>query len=65
MAHALSDEEAGRQILGIFVRNKVQATGTLRRIHFFDVRDGEFWAQSLAVLRHHIDDYERLANSQS
>jgi oligoendopeptidase F len=31
----------------------------------FDVRDGEFWAQSLAVLRHHIDDYERLANSQS
>ena len=32
MAHALSDEEAGRQILGIFVRNKVQASGTLRRI---------------------------------
>jgi oligoendopeptidase F len=27
----------------------------------FDVRDGEFWAQSLAVLRRHIDDYERLA----
>jgi hypothetical protein len=42
MAHALSDEEAGRQILGIFVRNKVQASGTLRRIHFFDVRDGDF-----------------------
>ena len=31
MAHALSDEEAGLQILGIFVRNKVQASGTLRR----------------------------------
>ena len=42
MAHALSDEEAGRQILGIFIRNKVQASGTLRRIHFFDVRDGDF-----------------------
>ncbi len=42
MPHALSDEEAGRQILAIFVRNKVQATGTLRRIHFFDVRDGDF-----------------------
>ena len=32
----------GRQILGIFIRNKVQASGTLRRIHFFDVRDGDF-----------------------
>ena len=42
MAHALSDEEAGRQILSIFVRNKVTASGTLRRIHFFDVRDGDF-----------------------
>ena len=42
MAHALSDEEAGRQILEIFVRNKVPASGTLRRIHFFDVRDGDF-----------------------
>ena len=42
MAHVLSDEEAGRQILGIFIRNKVQASGTLRRIHFFDVRDGDF-----------------------
>ena len=27
----------------------------------FDVRDGEFWARSLAVLRRHIDDYEVLA----
>ena len=42
MAHALSEDEAGRQILGIFIRNKVQASGTLRRIHFFDVRDGDF-----------------------
>jgi hypothetical protein len=42
MAHSLPDEEAGRQILSIFVRNKVPASGTLRRIHFFDVRDGDF-----------------------
>ena len=42
MPHALSEEDAGRQILGIFIRNKVQASGTLRRIHFFDVRDGDF-----------------------
>jgi hypothetical protein len=42
MAHALNDDEAGRQILSIFVRNKVQVNGNLRRIHFFDVRDGDF-----------------------
>jgi hypothetical protein len=42
MPRALSDEEAGRQILSIFVRNKVPASGALRRIHFFDVRDGDF-----------------------
>jgi oligoendopeptidase F len=29
----------------------------------FDIRDGEFWAQSLSVLRRHIDDYELLAGS--
>jgi len=42
MTRALTDEEAGRQILSIFVRNKVPPSGTLRRIHFFDVRDGDF-----------------------
>ena len=42
MANALNDEDAGRQILEIFVRNKVQASGTLRRNHFFNVRDGDF-----------------------
>ena len=42
MAQMLSDDEASRQILGIFVRNKVPASGVLRRIHFFDVRDGDF-----------------------
>lgn len=43
MANApMSDEEAGRQILGIFIRHKVPASGMLRRNHFFDVRDGDF-----------------------
>jgi pepF/M3 family oligoendopeptidase len=27
----------------------------------FDIRDGEFWSQSLGVLRRHIDDFELLA----
>lgn len=42
MAHALSDEDVGRQILGIFMRYKVPANGILRRNNFFDVRDGDF-----------------------
>ena len=42
MPQALSDEEAGKQILGIFVRHKVLANGRLKRIHFFDVRDSDF-----------------------
>ena len=63
MAHALSDEEAGLQILGIFVRNKVQASGMLRRIHFFDVRDGDFQrginhaVASRWITVHHRDRY--------
>jgi oligoendopeptidase F len=35
--------------------------GTLAGRFGFDVRDGTFWAESLAVLGRHIDDYERLA----
>jgi hypothetical protein len=42
MAQALSDEDVGRQILGIFVRYKVPPNGTLPRNSFFDVRDGDF-----------------------
>jgi hypothetical protein len=43
MTHApLSDDEVGRQILGIFVRHRVPALGMLQRIHFFDVRDAHF-----------------------
>ena len=59
MAHALSDEEAGRQILGIFIRNKVQASGTLRRIHFFDIRDGDF--QRVAIHHSHPRWPQRIA----
>ena len=42
MAPAPSDEDVSHQILGIFMRYKVGASGTLRRNHFFDVRDGDF-----------------------
>ena len=63
MPLALTDEEAGRQILGIFVRYRVQANGTLRRTHFFDVRDADFQrGLNNAVARkwvtvHHRDRY--------
>jgi hypothetical protein len=42
MAQAPSDEEVGRQILGVFFRNKIRAGGTLRRNHFIEVRDADF-----------------------
>jgi hypothetical protein len=42
MSQHLSEQEAGRQILGVFVRHRLQPGGTLRRIHFFSVRDGDF-----------------------
>jgi len=63
MPLALTDEEAGRQILSIFVRYRVQAGGTLRRTHFFDVRDADFQrGLNNAVARkwvtvHHRDRY--------
>ncbi|MEJ2375697.1 MAG: hypothetical protein P8Y71_09845 [Pseudolabrys sp.] len=37
-----SDEDVGRQILGIFMRYKTPASGILQRNHFFEVRDGDF-----------------------
>src|SRR5437899_7551128 len=37
-----SDEEVGRQILNIFMRHKVGASGVLRRNNFIDVRDADF-----------------------
>jgi hypothetical protein len=37
-----SDEDVGRQILGIFMQHKVAAGGVLRRNYFIDVRDADF-----------------------
>src|SRR5437763_9472917 len=37
-----SDDEVGRQILSIFMRQRVPANGVLRRNHFMDVRDADF-----------------------
>ena len=42
MTRVPSDEEVGRQILGIFLRHKVCAGGTIRRNQFVEVRDGDF-----------------------
>ena len=42
MPHRPSEEEVGRQILGIFMRHGVTVSGTLQRNNFFDVRDGDF-----------------------
>ena len=42
MAHMSSDEEVGRQILGVFSKNKVRTGGMLRRNHFVEVRDADF-----------------------
>jgi hypothetical protein len=42
MRPRLSDEDVGRQIIGIFMRYRVPANGTLRRNNFFDVRDADF-----------------------
>jgi hypothetical protein len=37
-----SDEEVGRQILGIFMQHKIRPTGVLRRNNFMEVRDADF-----------------------
>jgi hypothetical protein len=37
-----SDEEVGRQILGVFMKFKVRPSGVLRRNYFMDVRDADF-----------------------
>ena len=42
MAQALSDEDAGRQVLGVFARHNIPPSGVLRRNNFFDVRDSDF-----------------------
>jgi hypothetical protein len=42
MFKRLSDEEVGRQILSIFMRYRVPASGMLQRNYFSDVRDSDF-----------------------
>jgi hypothetical protein len=37
-----SDDEVSRQILGVFMRYRIPASGTLQRNYFFDIRDGDF-----------------------
>jgi hypothetical protein len=37
-----TDEEVGRQILNVFMKHKVTATGVLRRNNFIEVRDADF-----------------------
>ena len=37
-----SDEDVSRQILGVFMRHRIPATGTLQRNYFFEARDGDF-----------------------
>jgi hypothetical protein len=37
-----SDEDVSRQILSVFMRHRVPATGMLQRNYFFEVRDGDF-----------------------
>jgi hypothetical protein len=42
MPHANSDDDVGRQILDIFMRNRIPVSGMLPRNYFFSVRDGDF-----------------------
>ena len=37
-----SDDDVSRQILGVFMRHRISASGALQRNDFFDVRDGDF-----------------------
>jgi hypothetical protein len=61
MTPLLSDADVGHQIIDIFRRHKVTVTGSLRRIHFFEVRDGDFqrgidWSVRQGwIARHHRD----------
>ncbi len=42
MSCAISDDDAGRQILDVFMRNRIPVSGVLARNYFFTVRDGDF-----------------------
>jgi oligoendopeptidase F len=41
----------------------MEDAATLAARFGIDVRDGAFWTSSLDVIKHHIDDYERLASA--
>jgi hypothetical protein len=61
MPPRMSDEDVGRQILGIFMRYRIPAGGTLRRNNFFDVRDADFqrglnYAIASRWLKQHLRD---------
>lgn len=42
MSYAISDDDVGRQILDVFMRNRIPVSGILPRNYFFTVRDGDF-----------------------
>jgi hypothetical protein len=42
MNESPSDDDVGRQILSVFVRNRIPVSGMLPRNYFFTVRDGDF-----------------------
>ena len=42
MAFAISDDDAGRQILDVFMQHRIPVRGMLPRNYFFTVRDGDF-----------------------
>jgi len=42
MPNRPSDEDVSRQILCVFMRHRIPASGMLQRNNFFNVRDGDF-----------------------
>jgi hypothetical protein len=42
MSFAISDDDAGRQILDVFMQHRIPVSGILPRNYFFTVRDGDF-----------------------
>jgi len=42
MSQKNSDDEVGRQILDVFMRNRIPVSGMLPRNYFFTVRDSDF-----------------------
>ncbi len=42
MPNRPSDEDVSREILCVFMRHRISASGILQRNNFFNVRDGDF-----------------------